>query len=49
LNTDNIKDMRKKEELTYEEALHHLWRLLNADTYRKITKAINDEIAKNNP
>lgn len=41
---DNIKDMRKKEELTYEEALHHLWRLLNAATYAKITKAITCEI-----
>jgi hypothetical protein len=39
-----IPDIRKKEELTYEEALHHLWRLLNADTYRKISKAINAEL-----
>ena len=42
----SISDMRKKEELTYEEALHHLWRLLNADTYRKITKAISGEIER---
>lgn len=37
-------DIRKKETLSYEEALHHLYRLLNAETYNKITAAIRKEM-----
>lgn len=35
-----IKDVRAKEVFTKDEALAHLRRLLNEDTYRKITKAL---------
>lgn len=39
-------DVRKKEAYTYQEALDHLKRLLNAPTYAKITKAITCEIER---
>lgn len=41
-----IPDVRKKEVYTYQEALDHLKRLLNAPTYAKITKAITCEIER---
>jgi hypothetical protein len=37
-------DIRKQEKLTYGEALQHLHRLLNTETYNKIATAIREEI-----
>lgn len=37
-------DVRKKESYTYQEAMDHLRRLLNTETFAKISKAIKSEI-----